>query len=511
MIEGESAVMFHPSVDFVKTASGIAQNATPSAAADGLTPRGLTMHPHSLASLFAALLLLVSSAACAADKPNIVFIISDDHSFTDYGFMGHDVIETPNLDKLASQSVLFRRGYVPTALCRPALMTFATGTYAHQNLITGNDPSINATNKAYAEAKGKTAKALLIDNIDRFETLPQALAKQGYLSHQSGKWWEGNYTRGGFTHGMTRGYPDKGGRHGDDGLLIGRRPADAPRATEGSDIPASMKPIDDFMSMAIEEDKPFFLWYAPFLPHTPHNPPDRLFDKYKAEGRPMTVARYFAMVEWFDETIGELMQSLEDKGVAENTLVVYVTDNGWIQNPKGNGYAPRSKRSPNEMGTRTPIMYRWPGVIEPADRPELATSIDIYPTILAAAGADIPDDRPGLNLLPALRTGKDIARDTIFGESFAHDIEDIYNPEASLLYRWVIRDNLKLLLTYDGETGRMKYPPTSFAPQLYDLSKDPFEKNNLADKHPDKVKELTALLNRWYQPKQAKHSGRAKP
>lgn len=454
---------------------------------------------------------MLGLTASASDKPNIVLIISDDHSFTDYGFMGHDVIETPSLDKLATQSALFRRGYVPTALCRPALMTLATGTYSHHNLITGNDPSKNAINDAYEKEKNKSAKALLIDNIDRFETLPQALASQGYLSHQSGKWWEGSYQRAGFTHGMTRGYPKPQGRHGDDGLNIGRRPADAPRQTEGTDIPAAMKPIDNFIDLAIKEEKPFFLWYAPFLPHTPHNPPARLFDKYKAPGRPMTVARYFAMVEWFDETIGELISSLEDKGVYSNTLIIYVTDNGWVQHPKHGGYAERSKRSPNELGTRTPIMYRWPGKIAPQDRPELATSLDIYPTILAAAGADIPDDRPGLNLLPHLTQEKPIDRDHLFGESFAHDIADIYNPEASLLYRWVIKDNLKLLLTYDGTPGKMKYPPKDFAPQLYDLEKDPFEKNNLAADHPDKVKALTALLNNWYQPKQAKHSGNDNP
>ena len=190
--------------------------------------------------------------------------------------------------------------------------------------------------------------------------------------------------------------------------------------------------------------------------------------------------------------------------------MIYVTDNGWIQR-EGGGYAPRSKRSPNEGGTRTPIMYRWPGKIAPADRAELATSLDIYPTILAAAAADIPEDRPGLNLMPHLITGKAIERNTIFGESFAHDIADIHNPEASLLYRWVIQGDLKLLLTYDGSTAGMRYPPKGFKPQLYDLAKDPHEKHDLAKDHPAKVKELTAQLNDWYRPKQATHSGNAKP
>lgn len=463
--------------------------------------------PQHVKTVLMLIALMFGMNAYANEKPNIVLILSDDHSFTDYSFMGHQVIQTPNLDKLASQSAVFRRGYVPTALCRPALMTLATGTYAHQNLITGNDPANNEVNETYVKDKGKTAKALLIDNIDRFKTLPQALAKQGYISHQSGKWWEGSYQRGGFSHGMTRGYPKPGGRHGDDGLNIGRRPADAPRSSEGTDIDGSMKPLFDFIDMAVQEDKPFFVWYAPFLPHTPHNPPARLLNKYKVEGRPLSIAKYYAMVEWLDETCGALANKLDDKGIAENTLVIYVTDNGWIQNPKGNGYIARSKRSPNEMGTRNPIMYRWPGKIAPQDRKELATSIDIYPTILAAAGAEIPDDRPGLNLLPNLTTGKAIDRDTIFGESFAHDIADIYNPEASLLYRWVIQGNMKLLLTYDGNPGKMKFPPKGSAPQLYDLSEDPLEVYNLAKDHPNKVKEMTALLDGWYKPMQAKHSG----
>lgn len=457
-------------------------------------------------------LILIATSAEAADKPNIVLIISDDHSFTDYGFMGHDVIQTPNLDKLASQSALFRRGYVPTALCRPALMTLATGLYAHQNYITGNDPARNDVNESYAKETGKSAKELLISHIDEFDTLPRILGKHGYLSHQSGKWWEGSYQRGGFTHGMTRGYPKPGGRHGDDGLLIGRRPADAPRASEGTDIPGSMKPVTDFMDMAIAKEKPFFLWYAPFLPHTPHNPPDRLLNKYKVEGRPLPIARYYAMVDWFDETCGQLLAELDKRGIAENTLVIYVTDNGWIQRANSGGYAARSKRSPYEGGTRTPIMYRWLGKIKPQERAELASSIDIFPTILAAAGVETPANRDGLNLLPALKQEKKINRDTIFGESFAHDIADIKNPEKSLLFRWVIKDNMKLLLTYDGIQGKMVYRPESGAPpELYDLKADPFEKKNLAKQQPDKVAELTKLIDGWWKPKTATHSGNAKP
>lgn len=457
-------------------------------------------------------LCILARPALAGDKPNIVLILSDDQTFTDYGFMGHDVIQTPHLDRLSKDSALFRRGYVPTALCRPALMTLATGLYSYQNMITGNDPAKNDVNAGYAKATGKTAKEILISQIDKIATLPRLLGEAGYVSHQSGKWWEGSYQRGGFTHGMTRGYPKKGGRHGDDGLLIGRRPAGEPRDSEGTDIAGSMKPVFDFIDQAVEDDKPFFVWYAPFLPHTPHNPPKRLLDKYLAQGRPLPIAKYYAMVQWLDETVGQMIKKLDDDGLSKNTLVIYVTDNGWVQRPDSGGYAKRSKRSPYEGGTRTPIMFKWPGTIKPADRPELCSSIDIFPTILSAAGAQVPADRPGLNLLPYLKTNKKIKRDTVFGESFAHDIADIKNPEKSLLYRWVIKGDLKLLLTYDGIQGRMVYRPEAGAPpELYNLKTDPFEKNNLAAKHPDKVKAMTQLLDGWWKPKTAKHSGNAKP
>ncbi|MDA9856541.1 sulfatase [Rubripirellula sp.] len=434
---------------------------------------------------FSSILLMVSIATAAESQPpNIVLILSDDQGYTDYGFMGHPEIETPNLDKLARESTLFRRGYVPTALCRPSLMTLITGLYSHQNKTTGNDPAKTPANEAHAKQAGEAARELLISHIDKTGALPQWLANKGYVSHQSGKWWEGPYQRAGFTEGMTKGYPNRGGRHGDAGLKIGR---------EG------MTPVFDFIDRSVKSEKPFFVWYAPFLPHTPHNPPTRLFEKYQAKGIPDRIAKYYAMCDWFDETCGALVNHIDEAGVGENTLVIYVTDNGWIQTEQGS-YAPRSKRSPNEFGTRTPIMFRWLGTIPAADRPELCSSIDFVPTVLAAAGAEGPHDFPGLNLLPNLKSGDSIERNTLFGESFAHDIADIENPQASLLYRWVIHDHDKLLLTYDGAPGKMKYPPTSGAPQLFDLQNDPTEKMNLATSNPEKVKKLSNLLDQWYIP-----------
>lgn len=435
-----------------------------------------------------------------AAQPNIVFIISDDHAWTDYGFMGHPKIETPHLDQLAARSAVFTRGYVPTALCRPALATLANGLYAHQHKVSGNDPAVlspgDGEGKAKGKGKAKTAgespeysalREKLIAQFYRQAPIAKLLGERGYLSHQSGKWWEGSYQQGGFTDGMTRGFPQPGGRHGDDGLKIGR---------EG------MAPVFDFIDRAVVGKKPFFLWYAPFMPHTPHTPPDRLFQKYKAKGIASDhVARYYAMVEWFDETCGQLLDRIEARGLTRDTLVVYVADNGWIQQENSPNYAPRSKQSANEGGVRQPILFSWPGVIQPGKRGEqLCSTIDIVPTALAAAGATIPENLPGLNLLPILKSGQPTPRREVFGETFAHDVANIDQPVDSLLYRWVVEGKWKLLLTYDGKLGRYasSHPRTEKRPQLFDLLADPHEDHNLAGQHPEVLARLAARLQEWW-------------
>ena len=110
----------------------------------------------------------------------------------------------------------------------------------------------------------------------------------------------------------------------------------------------------DFIDDCQKEGTPFFLWYAPFLPHRPHNPPKRLLEKYQAEGVSDSIARYHAMCEWFDETCGELLAHVEERGLSEDTLVVFVVDNGWIQRADNGRYAPRSKRSPPLVSRSSP-------------------------------------------------------------------------------------------------------------------------------------------------------------
>lgn len=424
------------------------------------------MNPHrSVFSLLIAIVVLSSAPLFAADSetvgspPNIVMIISDDQAWTDYGFMGHSEIRTPHLDRLASEGALFTRGYVPGSLCRCSLASMITGLYPHQNGITSNDPP-----------KGVDRHGML-KFIQESQTLPKMLGTRGYASLQTGKWWEGNYELGGFTHGMTHGDPMRGGRHGDEGLKIGR---------EG------MAPVREFLDANAE--KPFFLWFAPMLPHEPHNPPERLLKKYAKEGVPSGIAKYHAMCEWFDEACGELLVMLEERGLTKNTLVLFAADNGWIQNENGPGFAPKSKRSPYDGGLRTPIILRWPGRIKPMrDETTPVLTLDFVPTALAACGVKSAEELPGINLMEVCERRR-TNRSAIFGEIFRHDAADLDNPAASLLYRWGLEGDWKIIV-----------PVNEAEPvELYDVMRDPFELKNVATNEAERVARMRKLVNAWW-------------
>ena len=419
-------------------------------------------------------ILSLANHASAAKPPNIVLIISDDQSWTDYSFMGHEAIETPNIDRLAKQSRLFKRGYVPSSLCCPSLASMITGLYPHQTKITGNEPPMPPGGRNSEQYRKQVQEC--VSFIDDQPTLPRLLAKRGYVSHQSGKWWQGHYSRGGFTHGMTHGDPKRGGRHGDVGLKIGR---------EGMDE------IFDFIEDA--GDKPFFVWYAPFLPHTPHNPPKRLLDKYAKKTESKFIALYWAMCEWFDETCGQLLDHLDERKLADDTIVLYVTDNGWIQRADNGRYAPRSKRSQYDGGLRTPIMVRWPGKVKPEDRPELANSIDLAPTILKACGLAPTKAMQGIDLLDDTALAK---RKSTYGAIYLHNAVDIHKPSANLTYRWLINGYWKLILPHkENVTNKAKHKGTGEI-ELYNLAKDPYERSNLAKARQGRTKRLAKQLNK---------------
>lgn len=434
-----------------------------------------------------------SSSAAADHKPNVVFIVCDDQAWFDFGFMGSREVDTPNLDRLADEGVVFRHGYVPTSLCFPSLATMITGRFPHEHGSGVGVRTLSASPQAVREQYRK------------YPPLPRRLGRVGYLSLQTGKWWEGDYRLAGFTHGMTAGKPVPGsmpmerpnaaghrhlgrldrGMHllsGGEGLRIGR---------EG------LGPIEKFLQS--RDGKPFFLWYAPMMPHVPHDPPRRLYEKYKQRGRSESVTLYMAMCEWFDETVGELRALLKEQQADENTLIVFIVDNGFIP-AKGlpGWFDQRSKTSPYDAGVRTPIILHWPGRVSPAEHDVPVHSIDLLPTVLAAAGLEIPEELPGINLLDVC-DGKPVDRDAVFGANFRHKAESPKVPADSMDYRWCVAWPWKLIL-----------PRSQEHPELYNLADDPHEKRNLAEEHPDTVDELRRKIDQWWPAEAASEAAPAR-
>lgn len=429
-------------------------------------------HPmkHHLLILFCALLISFVTAA-ETQRPNIILIISDDHAFTSYGFMGHEMVKTPHLDRIASESLLYTRGY-SMPVCSPSLACLLTGRYPHQNGITGNDLASTAPQAAAApENRSPLTEHVLANPL----ILPRTLSESGYLTFQTGKLWNASYKQMGFTHGMT----STPGRHGGEGLKIGR---------EG------MEPIYQFIETARAADKPFFIWHAPFMPHLPHNPPQRILQKYLGKGPTPHAEKYFAMVEWFDETCGELDAWLTKNKLRESTVILYISDNGWNEAMGGPGE--RAKLTPYELGIRTPVFVRWPGKVQPRrDEETLAHIVDFAPTILKLAGLEVPADLPGLDLLDREAM---TARKSVFVEAYLHDIMDLDHPVKSLNARVVIDGWSKLILPGPQRDPRKKIMIPART-QLFDLKNDPLEKNNLAQERPEEVARLKSLQDAFWK------------
>ena len=432
------------------------------------------------------LLLTLSWASTRAEKPNILLILSDDQSWTDYSYMGHPHIETPRLDQLASESLTYTRGYVPAPLCRPSLASIYTGLYPHQHGITGNDLLDPKGKKVPRNTpQGAALHQKLYDTFYAQKGITSELAKADYLTMQTGKWWESDPKLAGFDTTMTHGDPQRKGRHGDIGLKVSRN---------------GIADIRTFLDKVKEAKKPFFIWHAPYLPHFPHNPPKELFEKYNALVDSPHVARYYAMVEWFDQTCGELLDELEKRGLSKNTVVIYVTDNGWIQSSKHSRFDPLSKQDVHEGGIRTPITIKWPGQITPLmDKSTPVSSIDIAPTILTLAGIDPPKAMTGIDLRDTAALKK---RNTVYGADHSHDIANVEQRIKNLESRYIIRGDWKLIIH-----NQANFPPPlhygkknnpNGTPELYNLTKDPHEKVNLADEDPNKVKDLNKALDAWW-------------
>ncbi len=400
--------------------------------------------------------------------------------------MGNPLVRTPHIDDLASRSARFVNGYVPYSVCRPSLATLLTGLYPHQNGIYFNRPYFDLPHTLENRQRASYL-------VRRVATLPRLLSQAGYRTLQTGKHWEGDYANAGFDEGMTRAKPHpiertpafaelgmkSGHGNGDAGLLIGRQ---------------TLKPIYDFVDRTTGAGKPFFVWYAPFLPHVPHNAPRKHLDSYARDPRlPTYLAPYYANISWLDETVGELLGALERRGHLRETIVVFVVDNGYVVDRENRNQSVRSKNTPFEQGIRTPLLIRWDGQVRPGTHSGLVSTVDVLPTLLAAAGIDPPDQRlPGINLLPIARGHAPASPRAVFGEIYRGYAMELEQAEKEILYRWVRWGNHKLIVSTHSDQQTM----------LFDLAADPNELRNLAGNPRLRKRQqaLKRLLDDWWDP-----------
>jgi arylsulfatase A-like enzyme len=337
---------------------------------------------------------------------NILLIIAHDLSYDQYGFAGHPVVQTPSIDSLAAESIRYSSAYV-SSTCRPTLATLLTGLHEHQHGVS------------YIGGP----------RIRDFVTVPDRLGAVGYSSFQAGKFWEGNPTLQGFTDFA----PFDAGT-GD--LSIGR---------------VGIQPLYDFIETT---QSPWFISFSPFMPHAPHEAPQEYIERYQGLGLDGPVIAYYAMISWFDDVVGELLLEVDD-----DTVVIYLADNGYRQSAHANFRGPKSKHSSYEGGTRTQLLIRYPDRT-PHARFTVVDAVDVVATILGIAGADAAD-------LP----GRDILNGNPFKWSAigSRSTLGIFDQRGILLDRWIRLADWKLVDVEGGED------------RLHNLRSDPDELENRID------------------------------
>ena len=422
--------------------------------------------------------LLASISELTADrseKPNIILLIGDDHGYPYFGFTGSEHVLTPNLDRLAEEGTVFSLGHTTASICRASLRTLLTGLHPYQ------------FNRRLTELVEKGVKVEPGYEIEHFQTLPRLLAQKGYVSFQGGKYWEGNYKLAGFTEGMSKRTLSPGQSKnvyeaaGGNSLLFGR---------------VTMQPLERFLhdhghprrrgtpGLSVE---PFYVWFAPMLPHEPFNAPKELLDLYEGKGYSAGAVRYYANCTWFDVLVGKLLRMLEKEGLRENTLLIYVSDNGWEQepffdHPSDLGGA-RGKLSMHDLGFRTPLLFNWPGHVRAGQViDELVSTVDLVPTILDYAGVPVPDELDGQSLRTLIEGKTGSIRDDIVGSmSFLRGSTSRFAARQGYYVR-------------TREWHYIWYPKGDIH-ELYNMQGN--SRNNLVGNYPDLAKRFRARIESW--------------
>ncbi|KAA5545868.1 arylsulfatase [Roseiconus nitratireducens] len=454
-----------------------------------------------LARTFLWLPLVVYALTAAASEngseqpPNIIIVMPDDMGYGDLGFTGNPVVRTPNLDRFASESARLTEFYV-SPVCSPTRACLMTGHYNYRTRVID------------------TFKGRSMMDPDEV-TLAERLGDAGYATGIFGKWHLGdNYPLRPMDQGFDESLIHRGG-----GLAQPSEPIENDRRytnpilfhngeqvqTEGYCTDVYFDAAMDFMKSAVQRQQPFFVYLPPNAPHGPfHDVPEDLLAYYQSvdltpvlgknqsKKHQDTVARVFAMVENIDQNFGRLDRFLQSNGLKENTLVLFLTDNG----PNTNRYVGpfrEMKSHVHEGGIRTVFFARWPASLTPgvtSDR--IAAHIDIFPTVAAAAGVSTESGNKldGKNLLPLLRGEADGWPDrALFFQSHRG------NRPVEFHHFGVRTQNWKLVRS----TGFGRETIVNDAPfELYRITGDPGERQDVSDQYPDKLKELKSRYQDWF-------------
>ena len=424
------------------------------------------------AALLAAMPLAVPPgevAAQTAPRPHIVYIVADDLGWKDVGYHGSD-IRTPNIDKLAAEGARLEQFYVQP-MCTPTRAALMTGRYPNRY---GLQTLVIPTPSKY----GLPTDEWL---------LPQALKQAGYRTEMVGKWHLG--------HADRKFWPRQRGFDYHYGSMVGEVDYFTHSSAGVRDWYRDDRPVKEsgYVTQlwgkhavdriaAHDAATPLFLYLAFTAPHAPYQAPKEYVDRYKNIEDP-TRRTYAAMVTAMDDEIGKVVAALDRKKMRDNTLIVFMSDNGGNRTallsgdadvskltlPADNGPYRGGKGMLYEGGTRVPAVANWPGRIKPGEVTGMMHVVDMYPTLTGLAGADRSKAKPldGLDVWPSISEGKPSPR---------HEI--VYNIEP---FRGGLReDDWKLIWR----------TPLPSAIELYNIPQDPSEKNNLADKNPEIVARL---------------------
>jgi arylsulfatase A len=436
-----------------------------------------------------AILLLVANAVRAADRlPNVVIIFCDDLGYGDLGCYGHPSIRTPNLDRMAAEGMRFTDFYTADSVCSPSRSALLTGRLPVRTGMYGDRRRV-----LFPDSAGGLPGSEI--------TIAKALKARGYATAVIGKWHLGHKPE--FSpqrHGFDRyfGLPYSNDMDRTPDSPRGRAAFAEPkneywnvplrRNDEIVERPADQATLTrrytEEANRFIRENKtnPFFLYFPHTFPHVP------LFASTNFRGKSPR-GLYGDVVEELDWSVGQVLATLRSEGLAENTLVIFTSDNGpWLTQFEQGGSAGllrEGKGCTYDGGMRVPAIAWWPGRIAPRSvTSELATTMDLFPTTLALAGATLPADRPldGFDLAPILfGTGKG-ARETVY----------FYRGSSLFAVRHgAFKAHYITQSAYGPDT-----PKKHDTPELYHLTIDPSEKFNVAAKHPEALASIAAVVER---------------